>query len=445
MSHRILVADDEQVLRVNLCEFLERAGYFVEGVADGAAALRRVREEEFALVITDIRMPGLDGISLLKRIVLERPETHVLVTTAYASLETAVEAFRFGAFDYVVKPVIVEDLLQKVHNLLAYRSLRDEVRRLRHDLQSRLGFEGLVGESDALQEIFKLVERVAPTSSTVVITGESGTGKELIARAVHARSAQRDKEFLAVNMAALPGDLVEAQLFGHERGAFTGAERRREGILRSVNGGTAFLDEIADLPLPSQAKLLRAIESHEVFPIGGDRPIHAEFRLVVATNHDLDVAVREGRFRSDLFFRLNVFRIAVPPLRERREDIPALATHFVDLHCRAQNKRPLLVSNEAMRLLTAYPWPGNVRELSNVIERAAILADGTTIEPLHLPSEFLGTSAPTLDLRSAIETCEKRHISWVLRAAAGNREQAAKLLRVDPATLYRRLAKYEIG
>lgn len=442
MNETILVVEDEEVLRANLCEYLCNAGYAVEGAEDGEQALRRIREDEFSLVIADIRMPKLDGISLLKRIVAEKPETPVLVTTAYASVESAVEAFRFGAFDYLSKPIIVEDLLKKVQNLVTYCALRDEVRRLRRDVQARLGFEGIVGESPALAAVFDLIEKVAPTNSTVLVTGESGTGKEVVARAIHARSAVKDREFLAVNMTAVPADLVEAQLFGHEKGAFTGAEHRREGILRSVRGGTAFLDEIGDLPLAAQAKLLRAIETHDLMPVGADRPVRAEFRLIAATNLDLDVAVREGRFRQDLFFRLNVFRIALPALRDRRDDVSALVAHFLRIHSRAQGKRPLVASNETMRLLLGYSWPGNVRELSNVIERATILAGTDTIGPEHLPAELRQTSALPMDLRGAVEQFENQHIHWVLRAAGGNRERASKLLNVDPTTLYRRLAKY---
>ncbi len=442
MSERILVADDEEILRENLCACLRDAGHVVEGVADGESAYARLREGDFHLVIADIRMPRLDGFGLLKRIQDERPEILVLLMTAYSTVESAVDAFRYGAFDYLTKPVIFEDLLQKVRNLAAYGALRDEVRRLRRDVGARLGFEGLVGQSATLRSVFELVDKVAPTNATVLVTGESGSGKELVARAVHARSALRDCEFLAVNMAAVPGELVETALFGHERGAFTGADRRRTGILRGVHGGTVFLDEVGDLPLAAQAKLLRAIESHEVTPVGADRPVKAEFRLITATNKDLEVAVREGRFRADLYFRLNVFRLRLPPLRDRREDIPALVAHFCAVHCRAQHRRPLRPSDDAMRLLIAHEWPGNVRELSNVIERATILADGETLDPEHLPAEMRAGEPPTMGLRAAVEHFEASHIRTALALSRGNREQAAKLLEVDQATLYRRLARH---
>jgi DNA-binding NtrC family response regulator len=444
MSERILVADDEEVVRANLQEFLTSNGYLVDTASDGEEALQRVLVEDYALVLTDIRMPEIDGIELLKRIVTERPQTYVLIMTAYASVETAVEALRLGAYDYILKPVIFENLTQRIQNLFAYRALKDEVLRLRRDLTDRLGFEGLIGDSPAMHRVFELIERVAPTDATVLVAGESGTGKELVARAIHARSTVADKEFLAVNMGALPREMVEAQLFGHEKGAFTGADRRRDGIFRTVRGGTIFLDEVGEVPIESQPKLLRAAEEQEIQPVGAERPLHATFRLIAATNRDLETAVEEGNFRQDLYFRLNGFRIEIPPLRERRDDIPALVSHFVNLHARSQGRGSRTVSNETMKRLLSYSWPGNVRELSNVIERACILCEDDRIEVEYLPTELLeGEVLPTA-LKPMMEAYERRHIAWVLRAAGGNRERAAKMLEVDPATLYRRLAKYDL-
>jgi DNA-binding NtrC family response regulator len=444
MSERILVADDEEIVRTNVQEFLRSHGYVVDGASDGNAALERVLDEDYALVLTDIRMPGMDGIELLQRVVTERPETFVLIMTAYASVETAVEALRLGAYDYLLKPIVFEDLLQRIQNLFKYRALKDEVLRLRRHLTDRLGFEGLIGESPAIRKIFDLVERVAPTGAIVLVVGESGTGKELVARAIHARSKLADREFLAVNMAALPRDMVESQLFGHEKGAFTGADRHREGFLRSVRGGTVFLDEVGEVPLQAQTKLLRAVEEQEIIPIGAERPLKASFRLIAATNRDLESAVEEGSFRQDLYFRLNVFRIKLPPLVERRDDIPALVEHFLKVHGREQGRGSISLSNETMKMLLTYAWPGNVRELSNVIERACILCEDDRIEVTHLPTELVASQTLPTGLKSAVEAFEQRHIAWVLRAAGGNRERAAKMLEVDPATLYRRLAKYDL-
>jgi len=445
VSERVLVVEDEPILRANLCEVLAREGYDVAGAADGETALKLALEEDFVVVVSDIRLPGMDGVSLLKRIVAERPETFVLLTTAFASVETAVEALRSGAYDYLIKPVTFADLLRKLKQLLDYRALQGEVARLRRDLPTRLGFEGIVGTSAAIQSVFALIERVAPTTSTVLITGESGTGKELVARAIHVRSRVSNREFLAVNMAALPTEIVEAQIFGHEKGAFSGAERRREGLLRTVRGGTIFLDEIGDLPLSSQAKLLRAIESREILPVGADRPVPVDFRLVAATNHQLEDLIREARFRQDLFFRLNVFRIELPPLRARREDIPPLVAHFVQRHARDLGRRPPAVSNEAMRRLIEYDWPGNVREMSNVIERALILSSGDAVTVDQLPRELFGDAATPTDLRLAVQQVERAHISAVLGTVGGSRERAAELLGVDPATLYRKMLKYGLS
>ena len=444
MNEQILIVDDEDVVRANIAEFLESRGYVVDQAADGRAALEQLLAEDYALVVTDIRMPEMDGIELLKRIVNERPETSVLIMTAYASVDTAVESLRLGAYDYLLKPLVFEDLLQRVQNLFSYRALKDEVTRLRRDLRGRLGFEGIVGDSPAIREVFELVDRVAPTNTTVLVVGESGTGKELVSRAIHQRSNLADQEFLAVNMAAMPRDMVETQLFGHEKGAFTGADRRRDGVLRSVRGGTVFLDEVGEVPLSAQAKLLRAVEEQEVFPVGADRPVKADFRLVAATNRNLETAVEEGRFRQDLYYRLNVFQVQLPRLADRRDDIPGLVDHFIALHCRALGKERPAVANETMKLLLGYSWPGNVRELSNVIERACILCADSRVDISHLPSEILAGEALPTSLKSAVETFERSHIGWVLRAADGNREQAAKMLGVDPATLYRRLSKYDI-
>ncbi len=444
MNERILIVEDEPILRANLCEMLTRDGYDVQGAGDGNSGLRLALDQEFAAVVSDIRLPGMDGMALLKRLAAERPETFVILTTAFASVETAVEALRFGAFDYLIKPVLFEDLTRKLRQLFDYRALQGEVARLRRDLHTRLGFEGIVGQSDAIRNIFELIARVAPTRSTVLITGESGTGKELVARALHAHSTLADREFLAINMAALPPDIAEGQLFGHEKGAFTGADRRRDGLLRSVRGGTVFLDEIGELPMACQAKLLRAIEAREVLPVGADRPVPVDFRLITATNQSLDECIRDGRFRKDLYFRLNVFRIDVPPLRERREDIPALVDHFVRSHARNLGRRPQNVSNEAMKRLIEYNFPGNVREMSNIIERATILCAGDMISVEHLPRDLCGEAAAPTDLRLAFQHFEESHIATVLRLANGARDKAAELLGVDPATLYRKMARHGI-
>ena len=443
MTARILVADDEVLLCSSLCTLLGDAGYETHGVHDGEEALVAVLEQDYDLVVSDIRMPSLDGVSLLKRIVAERPETPVILMTAWGTTESAVEALRLGAFDYVLKPVDLDDLLARVGHLLEHRAMASELTRLRRAVQERLGFEGIVGDGPAMRVVTELIDKVASTPATVLITGESGTGKELVARALHARSDRAKREFLAVNMAALPESLLEAQLFGHEKGAFTGADRRREGVFRSARGGTVFLDEIGEMPISAQSRLLRALENREVLPVGADRTVPVDFRLVAATNRDLQARVRTGDFRADLLFRLDVFRIDIPPLRERPEDTAALVTHFGKVHARSLGRRWLGATNQAMKRLLTYPWPGNVRELSNVLERAVILAGGQPIATEHLPGQ-LERPTPTesaLGLKDAVSEFERRHVARVLQLAGGNREEAARLLHVDRATLYRRLDK----
>lgn len=446
MRERILIADDERIFRTNLARYLRNKGYFVEDVSDGQQALEKLEGDDFDLILSDIRMPRMTGIELLRQVTAKRPDTAVILMTAFASIDTAIEGFREGAYDYVLKPVALDEVGQKVENVLSKGRLRQELTRLRRELKQRLGFEGIIGDGPAMQRVFDLIDRVAGLPTTVLLTGESGTGKELAARAIHERSEVADKEFLAVNMGAMTQGLLEAQLFGAEKGSYTGADRRRDGIFQAVHGGTVFLDEIGEMPLEAQAKLLRTVEHKEVLPLGASRPIKVDFRLVAATNRDLAKMVEEGKFRQDLYYRLNIFHVELPPLRERREDIPALIEHFAARHARLLRKPSPCFNNEAMKALIGYQWPGNVRELSNVVERALILSPEGRVGLEHLPGNFsadpqnIGTG-----LRAVVERCEREHIEQVLQIVDGNREEAAKLLEVDPTTLYRRIKKYEIA
>ena len=435
----VLVVDDEAVLRGNLVRFLRARGFRAEAAGDGLAALARLKHDDFAVVLTDLRMPRLDGVGLLERLVAEVPETMVLVMTAYASLDTALETLRMGAQDYILKPLVLDDVARRVERLLAHKELELRVRTLRRQLQRDHDPSRIIGSSRAMAEVHQLIARAAPTGATVLIQGETGTGKELVARAIHAASKVAERDFLPVNLAALPADLVDAALFGHERGAFTGAAGKRLGVLRAVAGGTVFLDEVGELPLAVQAKLLRALENHEVTPLGQDRPVPVEFRIVAATNRDLQQAVQEGTFRQDLYYRLNVFGIRLPPLRERQEDVPELAEHFVARHARQTGKRVLGLDNAATRRLLAYPWPGNVRELSNVLERGVLLADGPRITPRDLPAELDVAVEESLTLRDAVEHFKSAHIRKVLALVDGDKEAAAERLGVHLATLYRHL------
>lgn len=441
---RILVVDDEDIFRDNLAQFLGDQGYFVETAAEGREAMELLEDGDFALALVDIRMPETDGIELLERINSRRPDTAVILMTAHASVETAVEGFRKGIHDYILKPLSFEDVVHKVEQVLEHRRMRNRIGRLRRRLQERLGFEGMVGDSDPMQEVYELIDRVAQAPTTVLLTGESGTGKELAARAIHERSEVADNEFLAVNMGAMNPELIEAQLFGAQKGAYTGSDRRREGIFRTVRGGTVFLDEVGEMPLEAQAKLLRTVEHREVMPLGSSEPVSVEFRLVAATNRDLEQMVEEGTFRRDLYYRLNIFHIEMPPLRDRPKDIPALAEHFAERHAR-KLKRPVpTFSNEAMKALMDYEWPGNVRELSNVIERALIVATDDKIGANHLPCDLteVDRNHAPMSLEGAVEQAERDQIRQALELTDGNRSEAAELLQVDPATLYRRLEKY---
>lgn len=446
----ILVAEDEQAVRESLAEVLREEGYEVVAVADGTEALRALEEREFDLVLSDIRMPGADGLEVLQRTREIAPQTLVLLMTAHATVETAVEAIRRGAQDYLLKPIIFDDLLHKIDHLLTHRQIAWENQMLRSQVERQWDFDSLVGRSAAMREVMELVRRVAPTPSTVLITGESGVGKEVVARAIHHFSEYRDRIFLPVNCGAIPETLLESQLFGHMRGSFTGAIANQEGLFQRARGGTIFLDEIADLPLSLQVKLLRAIEAKEILPIGASTPIRVEVRIIAATNRNLAKAVEEGTFREDLYYRLNVIGIEIPPLRERREDIPLLVEHFIRLHNRELKRNYKGVDSATMKLLMSLPWKGNVRELDNVIEHAMILGSGEWITVRDLPRALQQDAgvvpelADTDNLRDAVRAFEKAHIQSVLAKCNQDKKQAAQRLGVSLSSLYRKMEELEI-
>jgi two-component system response regulator PilR (NtrC family) len=448
VAEAILVADDEPGVRESLAEILRDAGYAVVTATDGAAALRALEEQELAVVVTDIRMPGADGLAVLKRARELSPQTVVIVMTAHGSIETAVEALRAGAADYVLKPVLFDDLLAKVERILEHRQLVWQTQMLRRELERHVDFD-LVGKSAAMQEVQKLIAKVAPTSSTVLISGESGTGKEVVARAIHLASPLRNKIFLPVNCAAIPESLLESQLFGHLRGSFTGAIANQEGLFARARGGTIFLDEIGDMPLGLQSKLLRVVESREILPVGATSPVKVDVRLIAATNRDLAKMAEEGTFREDLYYRLNVVNIHLPPLRDRREDIPGLIEFLIDRH-RRELKRPFRgVDNSALKVLMSQQWKGNVRELDNVIEHAMIVGEGEWITLADLPralrdkgdalAEVVGD-----DLREALRAYEKIHIESVLRRTGNEKRVAAEKLGLSLSSLYRKIEELDI-
>lgn len=445
MSSAILVVDDEAANRETLCDLLAEEGYETASADSADAALELLETNEFDLIVTDLRMPGRDGVELLREARKLCPQTLVVLMTAYASVETAVEALRQGAHDYIIKPLAFDEVLTKIGRLLERRDLALEIQYLRREVESRYGFENVVGESKVMGRIFELVHKVAPTNSTVLITGESGVGKEVIARAIHRESQRSDRIFLPINCGAIPENLLETQLFGHVRGAFTGAVTAQEGLFQRARGGTVFLDEIGDLPLGLQVKLLRALEERAVLPVGATDPIKIDIRIVAATNRDLAEASQAGEFREDLYYRLNVFGIDVPPLRERRDDVPALLEFLVKRHNDEMNRHFKGVDNAAMKLLLQCPWKGNVRELDNVIEHAMILGEGDWITAADLPAhlQLSGADARTApvddDLKDAMRFYERRHIENVLARLDRNKRAAAEALGISLSSLYRKI------
>jgi DNA-binding NtrC family response regulator len=440
----VLVCDDEPLIRDTLAEFLAQEGFTVEAAGSGEEAVRRATERFFDVVLCDVNLPGIDGIETLQRILTVNPESFVLLITAYGTVESAVEAFQRGAQDYLMKPILLDEVLGKIRRLLKLRDLNRENQWLRRALHQHQPADAVVGHSSAMARVYELARKVAPTKSTVLIQGESGTGKEVLARYVHEKS--KGERFVAVNCAAIPHDLLENQLFGHRKGAFTGADRDQAGVFVHAGEGTVFLDEIAELPLATQAKLLRAIEQKEIMPVGANEPVRVEARIIASTNKALPAEVQAGRFREDLFYRLNVVTLTLPPLRDRREDIPELVEFLLAKQAKALNKRFDGVTHEAMRILIACPWKGNVRELDNALQRAVILSDGPLVAPVDLPPDLAPVADdPNLvdDLTQAMKRFERRHIERILRQTADKKE-AAKRLGIGLSSLYRKIDELNV-
>jgi DNA-binding NtrC family response regulator len=438
----VLVVDDEPLIRETLTEYLTQERFTVTACASGEEALRLAADTAFDVALCDVQLPGLDGVELLDRLLKISPETLVLLITAYGTVESAVEAFHRGAHDYLMKPILLDEVLAKLRRLLASRDAYRDNQWLRRELHREHAPDNIIGASAAMRRVLEVVRKVAPTRSTVLITGESGTGKELIARAVHHLSPSAGERFLAINCAAIPTDLLENQLFGHRKGAFTGADRDQAGLFVHAGAGTVFLDEIGELSSATQAKLLRAIEQKEVLPVGANEPVAVAARVLAATNKELRREVEHGRFREDLYYRLNVVTIHLPSLRERREDIPDLIEYLLGRHARELGKPITGVSHEAMRLLLACPWKGNVRELDNALQRAVILGEGPVITPADLPPDLKpleGDPALVDQLDEAVRRFEKQHIERVLRRFPDKKE-AARHLEVGLSSLYRKIA-----
>ncbi len=439
---KILVVDDEVSIREMLQRGLTQMGGFsVEIAQNGMEAIEKVEKDLYDLVLTDLLMPEMDGMELLKTIKGTRPELPVIIMTAYGSIGTAVEAMKIGADDYITKPIDLNDLLLHISRTQKENLLLKENRLLRMEVKKKFEFSNIIGKSKKMQEVFSLVEKVAPSNSTVIIYGGSGTGKELVAKAIHYNSPRANRPFIPFNCSAIPETLVESELFGHTKGAFTGAVQAKRGLFEEADGGTVFLDEISTL-LPSvQVKLLRVLQEKELMRVGGTERIKIDVRMIAATNEDLEANMKKGKFREDLFYRLHVFPIFLPDLKDRKEDIPLLAYHFLDLYAKETKKQVQGISKEAMNILLEYDWPGNVRELENVIERAVILAEQNILTPSDLPRNLMeGPSALIkrgVKEHKSLEEVKADYITEVLKMTNGNKRMAAEILKVNPRTLYR--------
>jgi DNA-binding NtrC family response regulator len=453
---QILIVDDDSGNREGLTLLLQQAGYEITATDSGESALQRLAETPFAVIITDLFMPGISGLDILRRVKERTPQTHVILMTGHASTETAVEAMKEGAFDYLTKPINVKELKILLDNALEKSRLVAENEYLRQQLRGKYHFANMIGSSPTMQAIFKQMEKIVQTDSTVLILGESGTGKELVASAVHYNSARKEKPFIAINCGAIPGELLESELFGHVKGAFTGAGSDKAGKFEAAEGGTIFLDEIGTMPMQLQMKLLRVLQEREVERIGSSRKIRLNVRIISATNADLAEMVKTREFREDLFYRLNVIPLHLPPLRERREDIPLLVKHFLKKSCEAQNHPPCTLCGEAAAALQQYDWPGNVRELENVIERAVALVEGESIGLHDLPTQIsqqAGSSSPPplpsfhadgVDLPALVAELECRMIQAALESCGGVKTRAAELLHLNRTTLVEKIRRYNL-
>ncbi len=444
----VLIVEDEVNIRTALVTMLEKLGHRARAAATGEEALVLLEEAGADLVITDLKMPGIGGMGLLRRVKELWPETEIVVMTAYGSIETAVEAMRLGAYDYLTKPIDRERFPVLVEKALERHVLTTENRQLRDRLETRTRFAEMIGDSEPMHQIYNLIEMVAGTDATVLVVGESGTGKELVARAIHHKSPRTNGPFVTVNCGALPESLLESELFGYEKGAFTGASGTKVGRFELADGGTLFLDEVGELSLKSQVDFLRVLDTKEFRRLGGTKVVKVDTRIIAATNRNLEEAVKEGRFREDLYYRLNVIPVRLPPLRDRADDIPLLVESFLREFAAQHQREPQEASREALRLLRLYAWPGNIRQLRNVIERLVVTVRDRTIHPHHLPTEIQANEEESrtmlVTLGSPLAQIEREVIRRTLAEVTGHREKAAKLLGISPRALHYKIKEYGI-
>jgi DNA-binding NtrC family response regulator len=437
---RILIVDDETIVRQSLRSWFREDGYFVDAAESAHEALEKLTQGPWDIFLLDIRMPGMDGLELQRRIKEVSPDATIIIMTAYGSVETAVEAMKQGAYDYILKPFDPDDLEHLIHNALERRQLVSENAQLRNKIDELNLMHEIVGKSAPMRRVLEQVAMISESETTALIRGESGTGKELIARAIHANSKRRYLPIVVVNCGALSEGVLESELFGHEKGAFTGAQYRRKGKFEMADGGTLFLDEIGDISLKTQVDLLRVLEEKKICRVGGNTELPVDFRLISATNKNLEAMVSEGKLREDLYYRINVFSITLPPLRERRDDIRLLVEHFVSKFASGMNRPITGVSADALEMLTCYDWPGNARELQNAIERAVLVAKGQQIQPADLPFQTAGAKNQVAG--KSLSEVERQHIKTVLDEAGWNVYRAARLLEIDRVTLYNKIKKY---
>ncbi|OGU52279.1 MAG: Fis family transcriptional regulator [Ignavibacteria bacterium GWC2_35_8] len=449
MAHKILVVDDEEIIRESLSFVLKKEGYLVEEAENGKAAYDKIVASSFDVVITDLEMPGMKGIQLVEEIQKLNIQTSIIIITAYGSLDTAISALRNGASDYILKPIEFDEILIKINRLFEIKDILLENRILKKEIQRTYDYENIVGKSPLIKNIYDMIETVAETESTVLVTGKSGTGKELVARALHFKSKRKNKVFIPVNCGAISENLIESELFGHKRGAFTGAISDKEGFFKAADGGTLFLDEVSELPLNLQVKFLRVLQEREFTPVGTTSPISVSIRFIASTNRDLKQEIKNGKFREDLFYRLNVIEINIPSLKEREDDIPVLADHFLNKYRKEMNKNIKGIDNDAIRALMGYEWKGEVRELENVIERAVIFAkeDYITLKDLpnvFRPNDIIVNHFTSGSLDDSVKSFERDYIVRALENNDFDKEKTADVLKVGLSTLYRKMKELDI-